>query len=256
MNGPDIVFSTPPVAGAVERANAMAAGAEPRGYVCFCEANLLAAAARDPKLVEVLNAAKLTLADGIAVLQYARLRGQRLPGRITGPGFMRAFCEQGVSRGIRHFLLGGAPGVADRLAVRLREDYPGIEVVGVYSPPFRELAAEEDDAVCHMLDASGANVLWVALGGPRQEFWMHAHRDRVAVPLMLGVGAAFDFLSGERPWAPEWVRKVGMEWAFRALTGGRRTLFRNARCVPIVAWLLAHEFVRARRKNWSNGVVE
>ena len=207
-------------------------------YICFCEANLLSEAMRDPQVTAVLDGASAVFADGIAVKWLARLRGCPLPDRVPGPSFLLAACKYGLGRGWRHFFYGGEPGVVDSLAAGLRRRFPGIRIAGTYSPPFRPLTDAEETAVKDRIENSGADLLWVGLGAPKQEFWCARHAGRIAVPVMLAVGAAFDFHSGRRPWAPAWVRAMGMEWAYRALTGGRRTFFRNLGCVSRIGLVL------------------
>jgi N-acetylglucosaminyldiphosphoundecaprenol N-acetyl-beta-D-mannosaminyltransferase len=209
-----------------------------RHYFCFCEASLLSNVGGNADLARALHRADAVFPDGVALMLLARLRGKTLPERIPGPSFLLAACRHGVAHGWRHFFYGGAPGVAEALAARLREDFPGIAIAGTYSPPFRPLTEPEEKDIKHRIESSGAHLLWVCLGSPKQELWVAAQLGKIQVPLMLAVGAAFDFHSGHRPWAPAWVRSIGMEWAFRTLTGGRRTFLRNLRCVSVVAWIL------------------
>jgi N-acetylglucosaminyldiphosphoundecaprenol N-acetyl-beta-D-mannosaminyltransferase len=208
-------------------------------FFCFCEASLLSSLILDPELARELRAADALFPDGIALLTLARLQGRALPERITGPSFLLAACQYGVSRGWRHFFYGGGPGVAEALAARLRRDYPGIIITGTCAPPFRPLTESEESVTKDMIESARPDLLWVCLGSPKQEYWCARHVGHLDVPLMLPVGAAFDFHSGNRPWAPAWLRKIGMEWAFRSITGGKRTLFRNLRCVSIVGAYLA-----------------
>lgn len=208
-------------------------------YFCFCEANLLNHARRDPAVARILDRADAVYADGIALLWLARIRGARLPERVPGPTFLLLACEQGLSHGWRHFFYGGAPGVADRLAANLSTRFPGLRVAGVFSPPFRPLTHHEETEVKDRIESSGTDLLWVGLGGPKQEFWVAEHLDQIAVPVMLPVGAAFDFHAGTRPWAPAWVRTLGLEWIVRTMTGGRRTFVRNVSCVSVVGCMLA-----------------
>ncbi|OPZ01351.1 MAG: putative N-acetylmannosaminyltransferase [candidate division BRC1 bacterium ADurb.BinA364] len=163
----------------------------------------------------------------------------RVPERTPGPSFLLRACEFGLSRGYRHFFYGGAEGVPQRLAERLRQRYPGIQIVGAYSPPFRELTEAEEAEVKEMIEAARPHLLWVGLGGPKQNLWMASHVGKIGVPVMLGVGAAFDFHSGNRLWAPAWIRKCGLEWLFRTFTGGRATFRRNIWCLSVVSCLLA-----------------
>ncbi len=216
-----------------------------RHYFCFCEASLLSNALRCPEVSEAIHKATATFPDGVALMMLARLRGYRLPERLPGPSFMLWACEYGLARGWRHFFYGGAPGVADRLAATLSRRYPGLQVVGTFCPPFRELTAAEEDDVARRV--RGADLMWIALGSPRQELWAARHCGRFDVPVLLPVGAAFDFHSGARPWAPRWIRQMGAEWAWRTFTGGGRTFRRNLKCVSIVGVHLLKEVLRPRR---------
>jgi N-acetylglucosaminyldiphosphoundecaprenol N-acetyl-beta-D-mannosaminyltransferase len=217
-------------------------------YVCFLEGNLLSRLSSDAALREVLNDAALVYPDGIAVLKALRWNSGPSAERVPGPSLLLEACQFGLDKGWRHYFYGGAEGVAEQLAERLSQLYPGLQVAGTYSPPFRELNATEEDEIKQHIEANGTTLLWVGLGGPKQEFWMARHLSKIEVPLMLGVGAAFDFHSGARPWAPRWVRKLGLEWLFRMFSGGGRTFRRNLVCVPKVAIMLTREKIRCIEK--------
>lgn len=223
----------------------LAAAVERHGgaFACFCEASLLSNVMREAAVARAVCAADAVFADGVALVLLARLQGHRLPERIPGPTFILAACEYGVARGWKHFFYGGAPGVADRLAHRLADRFPGLRVVGTFSPPFRDLTPREEAEVKARIEGSGADILWVCLGSPRQELWVAERVGRIRVPVMLPVGAAFDFHAGYRLWAPACVRRLGMEWAFRAVTGGPQTFRRNLRCVTRVGGLLVRTAV-------------
>ncbi len=128
----------------------------------------------------------------------------------------------------------------------LKQEIPGLQVVGIFSPPFRDLNQEEEAAVKNMIEESGANVLWVGLGAPKQEEWMFKHIQTIDIPLMLGVGAAFDFHSGRVKRAPKLFQKLGIEWFFRMLTGGKRVFFRNLKYVSMNLFIL----FKAITKKW------
>ena len=179
-------------------------------------------AQRDPAFRETLNAADLVVPDGMPLVWLSRLRGHRLKRRVYGPELMLAFCEQTARKGYRHFFYGGAPGVPEHLAKRLQVRFPGLQVVGTYSPPFRPLRAEEDEQIVAIIKTADPDVLWVGLSTPKQELWMHEHRDRLNVPVIVGVGAAFDINSGRIRQAPRWMREHGLEWLFRLIQEPRR----------------------------------
>lgn len=211
--------------------------------VCFCDAHLCVRATQEPKICDILSKASLVLPDGVSMILGSKLMGYELPGRLTGPLVMIEYCKYGVSKGRKHFFLGGENGVPERLSQSLKEKIPGLNVVGMFSPPFRLLTDVEMDNVKRMIEESGADVLWVGLGAPKQEQWMAEHLGKIRVPLMLGVGAAFDFHSGNRKWAPLWIRKIGMEWIYRMLTGGKRVFLRNVKCVTLIVWIVLKQAI-------------
>ena len=175
-----------------------------------------------PQFRHVLNAADLVVPDGMPLVWLGRRRGLPLRRRVYGPELMTAVCAHGLMHGFRHFLYGGAAGTADRVAVALRERFSGIQIVGTLSPPFRPLATEEDAAHISIINESRADVVWVSLSEIKQDTWMFEHRDRLNVPVLVGIGAAFDFFAGLKRQAPEWMRDSGFEWLFRLLQEPRR----------------------------------
>ncbi len=217
-------------------------------YVCFCEAHLCVRTTFEEGVKKTLEEASLVLPDGVSMTLGARLLGKKLPERLPGPLVMFEYCRHGVEYGIRHFFYGGAAGVAEQLATKLRKHIPGIKIAGTYSPPFRPPTQEEERAIKSHIEQSEADVLWVGLGAPKQERWMADHVGKINVPLMLGVGAAFDFHSGNRKWAPTWVRKAGLEWVYRMFTGGRRVFLRNAKYDFLMACILVKEIISRSTK--------
>jgi len=179
-------------------------------------------AQHDPSLKDILNSADLVVPDGMPLVWLSRLQGHFLSSRVYGPDLVLAFCEATGGRGYRHFFYGGEPGVANRLAASLKARFPGLNVVGTCSPPFRALSAEENDEMADMIGRAAPDVLWVGLGTPKQERWTHEHKSRLRVPVLVGVGAAFDMLSGRRKQAPRLIREHGLEWFFRLVQEPRR----------------------------------
>jgi N-acetylglucosaminyldiphosphoundecaprenol N-acetyl-beta-D-mannosaminyltransferase len=179
-------------------------------------------AQHDPSFKDVLNATDLVVADGMPLVWLGRRQGHPLRRRVYGPDLLLAFCEDSAGQGYRHFFYGGEPGVAERLAESLKTRFRGLNVVGTYSPPFRQLSANEDEEIVEMIGRAAPDVLWVGLGAPKQERWIHEHKSRLRVPVVVGVGAAFDMLSGRRKQAPRWMRERGLEWFFRLLHEPRR----------------------------------
>jgi N-acetylglucosaminyldiphosphoundecaprenol N-acetyl-beta-D-mannosaminyltransferase len=175
-----------------------------------------------PGFREALNAADLALADGVPVLWASRLLGQPLKERVAGVDLADRCARLAAAKGYRIFFLGAGPGVAQSAAQVLQERYRGMEVAGAYTPPFGEFSAEEEQRICEAIAAAKPDILLVALPTPRLELWNHANARRWNVPVVFGVGAAFDMLSGQVPRAPRWMQKSGAEWLFRLLVEPRR----------------------------------
>jgi len=193
-----------------------------RQYVCVTGVHGVMESQRDPALRDVHNRAGLVTPDGMPLVWINRLRGLRWVRRVYGPDLMLAVCERSIARGWRHFFYGGAPGVAELLVQRLRERLPGLEVAGVFSPPFSPGDEKEDAAMVERINATTPQVVWVGLSTPKQERWMAAHVNRLHANVLVGVGAAFDFLAGLKPQAPLWMQRNGLEWSFRLASEPRR----------------------------------
>jgi len=210
-----------------------------RHYVCVSGVHGVMESLRDPALRRVHNAAGLVTPDGMPLVWLGRAAGVAHMRRVYGPDLMLAVCAESVALGWRHYFYGGADGVPELLAERLRARFPGLAVVGTHSPPFRALTPEEDAAVVDRINAAGPHFVWVGLSTPKQERWMAAHRGALRAPALMGVGAAFDFHAGLKRQAPRWMQRSGLEWAFRLATEpgrlGRRYLVNNPRFVYHVA---------------------
>jgi exopolysaccharide biosynthesis WecB/TagA/CpsF family protein len=202
-------------------------------------------AQHDFEFRRILNSTDLIVPDGTPLVWLGRSRGYPVPGRVYGPDLMLAFCEK-AGRNYRHFFYGGEPGVAERLAESLKHRFPGMQTVGVYSPPFRHLNAEEDEEVVALISRAAPDVLWIGLGTPKQERWMFEHVHKLQVPVLASVGAAFDLLSGRRKQAPRWLRNHGLEWLFRLLQEPRRLWRRYLIYGPQFVAYLALELLRLK----------
>jgi N-acetylglucosaminyldiphosphoundecaprenol N-acetyl-beta-D-mannosaminyltransferase len=218
-------------------------------YVAVTGMHGVMEAQHDPAFKDILNAADLVVPDGMPLVWIGRLRGLSLPRRVYGPEFMWCFCKQTASKGYRHFFYGGAPGVPERIAELFRREFHGLEVVGVSSPPFRPLTPAEDEEIVAMINRAGADILWVGLSTPKQEQWMYRHRGLLNVPVLVGVGAAFDIHSGVRRQAPAWVREHGLEWLFRLLQEPRRLWRRYLINGPQFALFVALELLQLKKFN-------
>jgi N-acetylglucosaminyldiphosphoundecaprenol N-acetyl-beta-D-mannosaminyltransferase len=191
-------------------------------YVCVTGVHGVMESQRDERLLRAHAGAGLVTPDGMPLLWLGRLRGFKQMDRVYGPDLMLRLCERSLARGYRHYFYGGAEGVPERLSARLCERFPGIHIVGTYSPPFRPLTSEEDDDVARRINAARPDIVWVGLGTPKQERWMEAHRDQLEAAALIGVGAAFDFHAGLKRQAPRWMQRSGLEWLFRLANEPRR----------------------------------
>lgn len=192
-------------------------------YVSTCTVYTLMRAMEEDEVFTALKAADMITADGMPLVWLQRSQGQRHAERVYGPDVMLALCERtkGDSE-ISHYLFGGLPGVPEELAQVLTERFEGINIAGTFSPPLADIGEEPDDQIVQRLNRSGASVIWVGLGSPKQDLWMHLYRPVLDAPLLIGVGAAFDFISGTKLQAPVWMRRRGLEWLFRLLQEPRR----------------------------------
>ena len=191
-------------------------------YIAVTGMHGVTEARHNPAFREILNAADLVVPDGMPLVWLSRLRGHHLKRRVYGPELMFEFCQQTAAKGYRHFFYGGAPGVPEQLAAVLKSRFAGLQVAGTYSPPFRPLTTEEEKDVLATIAHAAPDVLWVGLSTPKQERWMYAHRRRLEVPVLVGVGAAFDLHTGRVRQAPPWMREHGLEWSFRLVQEPRR----------------------------------
>ncbi|HEX8871978.1 MAG TPA: WecB/TagA/CpsF family glycosyltransferase, partial [Candidatus Acidoferrum sp.] len=210
------------IAEAVGRMEEWIARREGCRYVAVTGMHGVTEAQHDAEFKTILNAAGLVVADGMPLVWLGRRHGFEMRRRVYGPELMSTFLKQTARRGYRHYFYGGAPGVAEELAGRMAARYPGLEVAGTYSPPYRALTEEEDGAVVEAIERAKADVVWVGLSTPKQERWMYEHRERLGAPVCVGVGAAFDFHTGRVAQAPEWMREHGLEWLYRLWKEPRR----------------------------------
>jgi N-acetylglucosaminyldiphosphoundecaprenol N-acetyl-beta-D-mannosaminyltransferase len=233
--------------GAMDAMGEMIAARE-RGYVCAVAVHAVTLSQDDPELRDALLGASLVVPDGMPLVWAANALGEHLDDRVYGPDLMLRFTARCARRGHRIWLYGGRDQeLLEQLAARLRALFPGLEIAGSYAPPFRPLTAREEDELVRRIDADRPDVLWVGLGAPKQEKWMARMRDRLEVPVMCGVGAAFDFHAGRVPQAPSWMQKRGLEWLYRLSREPRRLLFRYLWFNPRFVLAFARQWARERR---------
>ena len=214
----------------------------------FATAHTVVEAQRNDELRRAL-AAGIVEPDGMPLVWLGRRAGARVE-RVCGPDFMPAVVQQGVASGRKHFFYGGAPGVPEALAARLVAQFPGVRVSGTVSPPFRALASGEEESLAAQINAAEPDYVWVGLGTPKQDLWIAANRSRLRAPVLLAVGAAFDFHAGRRRRAPRWMQRSGTEWIHRLSTEPRRLARRytatNARFVRLVIEERVRRFLSRR----------
>lgn len=201
---------------------------------------------RDEEIRRIHNAAGLVTPDGMPLVWACRLSGFRQVKRVYGPDLMLAVCEASERHGWRHYLYGGGEGVPELLAKRLTERFPGLNIVGTCSPPFRPATPEEDEAIVHRINVTHPDVVWVGLSTPKQERWMASHLGRVKAPVMVGVGAAFDFHAGLKSQAPRWMQASGLEWLYRLVSEPRRLWRRYLVNNPLFIGSILLQAVRIR----------
>jgi len=215
-------------------------------YVCVSTVNNVIEAHDDPRYGEVMEGADLVTPDGMPLVWGLRLLGVPDASRVYGPDLMPLVCEKAAEQSIPIGFYGGTPDVLEELKARLTRRFPSLEIAYSWSPPFRSLTREEETQVVEDISWSGARILFVGLGAPKQERWMAAHRGKVRA-VMLGVGAAFDFVAGRKRQAPKRIQALGFEWLYRLVHEPRRLwrryLYRNPRYVALFAAQLARERV-------------
>src|ERR1700690_862846 len=206
-----------------------------KGYVCVTGVHGIMEAQKDPAFRTILNRSMLTTPDGMPTVWVGRLNAYSQMRRVYGPDFMLEVCSVSVARGYTHFLYGGVDGVADRLKSELTKKFPGLNVVGTYTPPFRPLNASENADLQATIAKLRPDFFWVGLSTPKQERFMAEYLPKLDAKVMVGVGAAFDFMSGRVKQAPRWMQRSGLEWFYRLCQEPRRLAKRYFRNNPLFA---------------------
>ncbi len=226
----------------------VAAGA--RGYLTAAAVNLVMSAREDREAREAVLGATLAVPDGQPLVWALRALGHSCATRVYGPDLMVRFCARAEQSGTPIYLYGGrTPEALELLERRLRERFPGLRISGGFSPPFRALTAQEEERTIAAINSSGAAVVWVGTGQPKQEKWMLRMRPHLSAPLLVGVGAAFDFHAGLVAQAPAWMQRNGLEWTYRLVREPRRLWRRYARYNPRFLIHFARQYARHRRSS-------
>jgi N-acetylglucosaminyldiphosphoundecaprenol N-acetyl-beta-D-mannosaminyltransferase len=225
------------------------AGEREQGYVCVCNVHSVMASQEDAELRSALVGASLNVPDGQPLVWALNALGNSLTDRVYGPELMARACARAVSSGQSFYLYGGRDqGALVQLALNLRQRYPGIRIAGGYSPPHRPLTEEEQAAVVSEINDARPDVVWVGIGVPKQEKWMAALRPHLEAPVLIGVGAAFDFHAGLMPQAPPWLQRAGLEWAYRLAHEPRRLWRRYMRYNPRFVGAFARQLAEHHSK--------
>jgi N-acetylglucosaminyldiphosphoundecaprenol N-acetyl-beta-D-mannosaminyltransferase len=217
-----------------------------KNYVCVTPAHSIMDAYSDPAFRDILNRSGLTTPDGMAIVWLLKIAGYKDVGRVYGPDLMLAVCEESIKHGWSHFFYGGAPGVADKLSRVLLNRFPELKISGSYPPPFRPLTLEEDQKMVDIINSARPDIVWVGISSPKQELWMAEHLYVLEAPVLIGVGAAFDFVSGAKRQAPRWIQRSGLEWLFRFASEPRR-LWRRYIEYPYFAFLVIAQLMGLKK---------
>jgi N-acetylglucosaminyldiphosphoundecaprenol N-acetyl-beta-D-mannosaminyltransferase len=217
-----------------------------QAYVCLTGVHGVMEAQRNAQMRCILNQAALCLPDGMPTVWLGRAQGHQQMARVYGPDYMAELCQLGLRLGYRHFLYGGKPGVAALLRQRLQLRFPGIQIVGTFTPPFGELSAAQQLDLRHQLAASQPDILWIGLSTPKQERFMAGHLGKLDVTLMVGVGAAFDIHAGLATDSPHWVKQCGLQWLDRLRKEPRRLWRRYLANNPAFLWNTVLQMTQAR----------
>jgi N-acetylglucosaminyldiphosphoundecaprenol N-acetyl-beta-D-mannosaminyltransferase len=254
----DVDISVLTLERAIEHVKALLVSSKTGSLITFVNLHMVVEARADKQLHRMLKETNLNCPDGKPLAWIGRFLGHNKISQVSGPDFMPLLCEESRDLGSSHFLYGGAPGVAERAAAALSSSYPGIQIAGTYTPPFRPLTAQEDDLICQQINDSGADLVWVCLGCPKQERWMYEHRDRLNVKVLLGVGQALDVIAGIKKRAPVWMRRMGLEWLYRLSSEPGRLWKRylTTNCLFVIWFLLDAAGLKARHSKFPTDIDE
>ncbi len=218
-----------------------------KGYVCVSGVHGVSEAQTDPTLRRILNEAFLNTPDGMPMVWMGRLQGFKGIDRVYGPDLMLRLCESSVAHGFKHFFYGGGAGVAEELKTRLGQRFPGLNIVGTFSPPFRPLTTEEESELKALVAGLKPDIFWVGLSTPKQEKFMAEHWKSLETTMFVGVGAAFDFHAGRVRQAPRWMQRSGLEWLFRLACEPRRLWKRYLKNNPLFVVRAFFQFTGLRK---------
>ena len=215
-----------------------------RKYISVCPNYSIMNSHKDVQFRNILNGSALAVADGVSVVWACKVQGYKKAKQVRGTDLMLQVCSMAAEKGYSNFFYGGAEGVPEKLSENLKQRFPGLKIAGIYSPPFSPLTEQESKDVLDMINAANPDILWVGLGAPKQELWMAHYINYLNVPVMIGVGAAFDFLSGNKQEAPKWVQRAALEWLFRLIKEPKRLWKRNLYHPIFIGKLIIQKWLR------------
>ena len=205
-------------------------------YLCVSNVHTTVTAWEDKEYCEIQNRGIMAIPDGAPLALISRRRGFNQTKRTDGPRYMLAVLERSANMGYRHFFYGSTQETLDKMRRVLEKEYPGVQIAGMYSPPFRALTEKEDEDVIKMINEARADFVWIGLGAPKQERFMAAHQGKIR-GFMIGIGAGFDYLAGSIKRAPMWMQNCSLEWFYRMIQDPRRLFWRYMRTNSIFIWL-------------------
>lgn len=217
------------------------------GYVCFSTVHMVMEAHDSAKFAERVNGADMIVTDGMPIVWMQKLQGREAASRVRANDLMILLCRRAETENLTVGFYGGTPEVVDDILKRAKTDFPGLDVVYAYSPPFRPLSPEEDAKVTREINAASPDILFMGLGCPKQENWMADHRDALSA-VTLGVGASFDFFAGNVKESPEWLGRLGLEWLYRLTQEPRRLWRRYLILNPRFVWQAARQLATRQTK--------
>ena len=194
-------------------------------YMCVSNVHTTVISYEDKSYCDVQNGGILAIPDGGPLSTVGQKRGFKNMRRTTGPSYMGEILKMSSQRGYRHYFYGSTEATLEKLNMVLQCDYPGIQIVGMYSPPFRALTDEENKNIVEQINTVSPDFVWIGLGAPKQELWMAEHQGKIK-GFMVGVGAGFDYFAGNIKRAPEWMQKCNLEWVYRLIQDPRRLFSR------------------------------
>ena len=214
-------------------------------YICVCPVSTIMECQSSVLARTSVNSADLVTPDGMPVVWLGRLLGNAAIRRVYGPDLMLEACAISESRGYKNYFYGSDGRVLEALQKKLKNRFPNLIIAGTYSPPFGELSEEEDARIVEMINSAGPDILWVGLGSPKQDIWMYEHKARINAPVMIGVGAAFDFVAGTKKQAPKWMQRSGFEWLFRLSIEPKRLFKRYIFGNALFLYLICAQAIRS-----------